>query len=316
MNGTINSTDFQLPGLISKYEGKVRDVYELENQILVIVASDRISAFDIIMPKMIPYKGQILNQISTYMLNSTKDIIENWLIDTPDPNVSIGYKLSPIKIEMVIRGYLSGHADRLYKSGMRSICGVKLPNGMKSNEKFNNPIITPSTKASEGHDEDISKEEIIKNGLLSVDQYEEIESVTKKLFFKGSEIANERGLILVDTKYEFGYTDKGKLVLIDEIHTPDSSRYFYQDSYEENLNNNKPQKQLSKEFFRQWLIDNDFSGKEGETLPAISDDKVQEVSNRYIELYEGIIGNNFVKRNTSNLYDDIENNIINFLKKI
>ena len=316
MNGTINSTDFQLPGLISKYEGKVRDVYELENQILVIVASDRISAFDIIMPKMIPYKGQILNQISTYMLNSTKDIIENWLIDTPDPNVSIGYKLSPIKIEMVIRGYLSGHADRLYKSGMRSICGVKLPNGMKSNEKFNNPIITPSTKASEGHDEDISKEEIIKNGLLSVDQYEEIESVTKKLFFRGSEIANERGLILVDTKYEFGYTDKGKLVLIDEIHTPDSSRYFYQDSYEENLNNNKPQKQLSKEFFRQWLIDNDFSGKEGETLPAISNDKVQEVSNRYIELYEGIIGNNFVKRNTSNLYDDIENNIINFLKKI
>ena len=316
MNGTINSTDFQLPGLISKYEGKVRDVYELENQILVIVASDRISAFDIIMPKMIPYKGQILNQISTYMLNSTKDIIENWLIDTPDPNVSIGYKLSPIKIEMVIRGYLSGHADRLYKSGMRSICGVKLPNGMKSNEKFNNPIITPSTKASEGHDEDISKEEIIKNGLLSVDQYEEIESVTKKLFFRGSEIANERGLILVDTKYEFGYTDKGKLVLIDEIHTPDSSRYFYQDSYEENLNNNKPQKQLSKEFFRQWLIDNDFSGKEGETLPAISDDKVQEVSNRYIELYEAIIGNNFVKRNTSNLYDDIENNIINFLKKI
>ena len=316
MNGTINSTDFQLPGLISKYEGKVRDVYELENQILVIVASDRISAFDIIMPKMIPYKGQILNQISTYMLNSTKDIIENWLIDTPDPNVSIGHKLSPIKIEMVIRGYLSGHADRLYKSGMRSICGVKLPNGMKSNEKFNNPIITPSTKASEGHDEDISKEEIIKNGLLSVDQYEEIESVTKKLFFRGSKIANERGLILVDTKYEFGYTDKGKLVLIDEIHTPDSSRYFYQDSYEENLNNNKPQKQLSKEFFRQWLIDNDFSGKEGETLPAISDDKVQEVSNRYIELYEGIIGNNFVKRNTSNLYDDIENNIINFLKKI
>ena len=316
MNGTINSTDFQLPGLISKYEGKVRDVYEIENQILVIVASDRISAFDIIMPKMIPYKGQILNQISTYMLNSTKDIIENWLIDTPDPNVSIGYKLSPIKIEMVIRGYLSGHADRLYKSGMRSICGVKLPNGMKSNEKFNNPIITPSTKASEGHDEDISKEEIIKNGLLSVDQYEEIESVTKKLFFRGSKIANERGLILVDTKYEFGYTDKGKLVLIDEIHTPDSSRYFYQDSYEENLNNNKPQKQLSKEFFRQWLIDNDFSGKEGETLPAISDDKVQEVSNRYIELYEGIIGNNFVKRNTSNLYDDIENNIINFLKKI
>ncbi|HJN78428.1 MAG TPA: phosphoribosylaminoimidazolesuccinocarboxamide synthase, partial [Flavobacteriaceae bacterium] len=219
MIGTINSTDFKLPGLISKYEGKVRDVYELENQILVIIASDRISAFDIIMPKMIPFKGQILNEISTSMLNSTKDIIDNWLIDSPDPNVSIGHKLSPIKIEMVIRGYLSGHADRLYKSGLRSICGIKIPNGMKSNQKFDNPIITPSTKASEGHDEDISKEEIIKNGLLTIDQYEEIESITKKLFVRGSEIAQERGLILVDTKYEFGYRDNGKLVLIDEIHT-------------------------------------------------------------------------------------------------
>lgn len=316
MTGTINSTDFKLPGLISKYEGKVRDVYELENQILVIVASDRISAFDIIMPKMIPYKGQILNEISTSMLNTTKDIIDNWLIDSPDPNVSIGYKLSPIKIEMVIRGYLSGHADRLYKSGLRSICGVNLPNGMKSNQKFDNPIITPSTKASVGHDEDISKEDIIKKGLVSIDQYEEIESITKKLFVRGSEIANERGLILVDTKYEFGYTDNGKLVLIDEIHTPDSSRYFYQDSYEENLNNNKPQKQLSKEFFRQWLIENGFSGKEGQILPNITDDTVLEVSNRYIELYEGITGSDFVKRETSNLYNDIEINIINFLKDI
>jgi len=316
MIGTINSTDFKLPGLISKYEGKVRDVYELENQILVIVASDRISAFDIIMPKMIPYKGQILNEISTSMLNTTKDIIDNWLIDSPDPNVSIGYKLSPIKIEMVIRGYLSGHADRLYKSGLRSICGVNLPNGMKSNQKFDNPIITPSTKASLGHDEDISKEDIIKKGLVSIDQYEEIESITKKLFVRGSEIANERGLILVDTKYEFGYTDNGKLVLIDEIHTPDSSRYFYQDSYEENLNNNKPQKQLSKEFFRQWLIENGFSGKEGQILPNITDDTVLEVSNRYIELYEGITGSDFVKRETSNLYNDIEINIINFLKDI
>lgn len=316
MTGTINSTDFKLPGLISKYEGKVRDVYELENQILVIVASDRISAFDIIMPKMIPYKGQILNEISTSMLNTTKDIIDNWLIDSPDPNVSIGYKLSPIKIEMVIRGYLSGHADRLYKSGLRSICGVNLPNGMKSNQKFDNPIITPSTKASVGHDEDISKEDIIKKGLVSIDQYEEIESITKKLFVRGSEIANERGLILVDTKYEFGYTDNGKLVLIDEIHTPDSSRYFYQDSYEENLNNNKPQKQLSKEFFRQWLIENGFSGKEGQILPNITDDTVLEVSKRYIELYEGITGSDFVKRETSNLYNDIEINIINFLKDI
>ena len=316
MIGTINSTDFKLPGLISKYEGKVRDVYELENQILVIIASDRISAFDIIMPKMIPFKGQILNEISTSMLNSTKDIIDNWLIDSPDPNVSIGHKLSPIKIEMVIRGYLSGHADRLYKSGLRSICGIKIPNGMKTNQKFDNPIITPSTKASEGHDEDISKEEIIKNGLLTIDQYEEIESITKKLFVRGSEIAQERGLILVDTKYEFGYRDNGKLVLIDEIHTPDSSRYFYQDSYEENFNKDKPQKQLSKEFFRQWLIENGFSGKRGQALPDITNQTVIDVSNRYIELYEGLTGNKFVKRDTSNLYNNIESNILNFLQDI
>ena len=314
MIGTINSTDFKLPGLISKYEGKVRDVYELEDQILVIIASDRISAFDIIMPKMIPFKGQILNEISTSMLNSTKDIIDNWLIDSPDPNVSIGHKLSPIKIEMVIRGYLSGHADRLYKSGLRSICGVNMPNGMKSNQKFDNPIITPSTKASEGHDEDISKEEIIKNRLVSIDQYEEIESITKKLFIRGSEIAKKRGLILVDTKYEFGYTANGKLVLIDEIHTPDSSRYFYQDSYQENLKNDKHQKQLSKEFFRQWLIENGFSGKEGQTLPDITNDKVLDVSNRYIELYEGITGDKFIKSKTNNIYNDIESNILNFLK--
>ena len=314
MIGTINSTDFKLPGLISKYEGKVRDVYELEDQILVIIASDRISAFDIIMPKMIPFKGQILNEISTSMLNSTKDIIDNWLIDSQDPNVSIGHKLSPIKIEMVIRGYLSGHADRLYKSGLRSICGVNMPNGMKSNQKFDNPIITPSTKASEGHDEDISKEEIIKNRLVSIDQYEEIESITKKLFIRGSEIAKKRGLILVDTKYEFGYTAKGKLVLIDEIHTPDSSRYFYQDSYQENFKNDKHQKQLSKEFFRQWLIENGFSGKEGQTLPDITNDKVLNVSNRYIELYEGITGDKFIKRKTNNIYNDIESNILNFLK--
>ena len=314
MIGTINSTDFKLPGLISKYEGKVRDVYELEDQILVIIASDRISAFDIIMPKMIPFKGQILNEISTSMLNSTKDIIDNWLIDSPDPNVSIGHKLSPIKIEMVIRGYLSGHADRLYKSGLRSICGVNMPNGMKSNQKFDNPIITPSTKASEGHDEDISKEEIIKNRLVSIDQYEEIESITKKLFIRGSEIAKKRGLILVDTKYEFGYTANGKLVLIDEVHTPDSSRYFYQDSYQENLKNDKHQKQLSKEFFRQWLIENGFSGKVGQTLPDITNDTVLNVSNRYIELYEGITGDKFIKRKTNNIYNDIESNILNFLK--
>ena len=316
MIGTIDSTDFKLPGLISKYEGKVRDVYELENEILVIVASDRISAFDIIMPKGIPYKGQILNEISTSMLNNTNDIIDNWLIDSPDPNVSIGYKLSPIKIEMVIRGYLSGHAERVYKSGLRSICGVKLPNGMKSNQKFDNPIITPTTKASSGHDEDISKEEIIQKKLVSIDQYEEIESITKKLFTRGSEIAKKRGLILVDTKYEFGYTNNGTLVLIDEIHTPDSSRYFYQDSYEENFNKNESQKQLSKEFFRQWLIENDFSGKTGQILPDITYKTIIDVSNRYIELYEEITGNKFIKRNTSNINKDIEDNILNFLKKL
>ena len=316
MTGTINSTDFKLPGLISRYEGKVRDVYELENEILVIVASDRISAFDIIMPKGIPYKGQILNEISASMLNTTQDIIDNWLIDSPDPNVSIGYKLSPIKIEMVIRGYLSGHAERVYKSGLRSICRVKLPNGMKSNHKFDKPIITPTTKASAGHDEDISKEEIIQKKLVSIDQYEEIESITKKLFTRGSEIAKKRGLILVDTKYEFGYTNNGTLVLIDEIHTPDSSRYFYQDSYEENFNKNESQKQLSKEFFRQWLIENDFSGKTGQILPDITYKTIIDVSNRYIELYEEITGNKFIKRNTSNINKDIEDNILNFLKKL
>ncbi len=316
MIGTINSTDFKLPGLISRYEGKVRDVYELENEILVIVASDRISAFDIIMPKGIPYKGQILNEISTSMLNNTNDIIDNWLISSPDPNVSIGRKLNPIKIEMVVRGYLSGHSERVYKSGLRSICGVKLPNGMKSNQKFDNPIITPTKKASTGHDEDISKEEIIQKGLVSIDQYEEIESITKKLFSRGSEIAKKRGLILVDTKYEFGYTNNRTLVLIDEIHTPDSSRYFYQDSYEENFNKNESQKQLSKEFFRQWLIENDFSGKTGQILPDITYKTIIDVSNRYIELYEGIMGNKFIKRNTSNINKDIEDNILNFLKKL
>ncbi|MEO2148332.1 MAG: phosphoribosylaminoimidazolesuccinocarboxamide synthase [Flavobacteriaceae bacterium] len=316
MIGTINSTDFKLPGLISRYEGKVRDVYELENEILVIVASDRISAFDIIMPKGIPYKGQILNEISTSMLNNTNDIIDNWLISSPDPNVSIGRKLNPIKIEMVVRGYLSGHSERVYKSGLRSICGVKLPNGMKSNQKFDNPIITPTKKASTGHDEDISKEEIIQKGLVSIDQYEEIESITKKLFSRGSEIAKKRGLILVDTKYEFGYTNNRTLVLIDEIHTPDSSRYFYQDSYEENFNKNESQKQLSKEFFRQWLIENDFSGKTGQILPEITYKTIIDVSNRYIELYEGIMGNKFIKRNTSNINKDIEDNILNFLKKL
>ncbi len=314
MTGTIYSTDFKLPGLISRYEGKVRDVYELENEILVIVASDRISAFDIIMPKGIPYKGQILNEISTSMLNNTKDIIDNWLISSPDPNVSIGRKLNPIKIEMVIRGYLSGHSDRLYKSGKRSICGVKLPYGLVSNQKFDNPIITPTTKASSGHDEDISKEEIIQKKLVSIDQYEEIESITKKLFVRGSEIAKKRGLILVDTKYEFGYDSNNKLYLIDEIHTPDSSRYFYMDSYNKCIDNGVPPKQLSKEFFRQWLIKNSFQGKENQNLPKITDEIINDVSNRYIELYNQILGIKFDKSNSTNSISQIEKNIIKELE--
>jgi phosphoribosylaminoimidazole-succinocarboxamide synthase len=314
MTGTINSTDFKLPGLISRYEGKVRDVYELENEILVIVASDRISAFDIIMPKGIPYKGQILNEISTSMLNNTKDIIDNWLISSPDPNVSIGRKLNPIKIEMVIRGYLSGHSDRLYKSGKRSICGVKLPYGLVSNQKFDNPIITPTSKASAGHDEDISKEEIIQKKLVSIDQYEEIESITKKLFVRGSEIAKKRGLILVDTKYEFGYDSNNKLYLIDEIHTPDSSRYFYMDSYNKCIDNGVPPKQLSKEFFRQWLIKNSFQGKENQNLPKITDEIINDVSNRYIELYNQILGIKFDKSNSTNSISQIEKNIIKELE--
>ena len=314
MTGTIYSTDFKLPGLISRYKGKVRDVYELENGILVIVASDRISAFDIIMPKGIPYKGQILNEISASMLNTTQDIIDNWLISSPDPNVSIGRKLNPIKIEMVVRGYLSGHSDRLYKSGKRSICGVKLPDGLVSNQKFDNPIITPSTKADHGHDEDISKLQIIKQKILSIDQYEEIEEVTHKLFRRGTEIANKRGLILVDTKYEFGYDSNNKLYLIDEIHTPDSSRYFYMDSYNNFIDNEAPPKQLSKEFFRQWLIKNNFQGKENQNLPKITDEIINDVSNRYIELYNQILGIKFDKSNSTNSISQIEKNIIKELE--
>lgn len=314
MTGTIYSTDFKLPGLISRYKGKVRDVYELENGILVIVASDRISAFDIIMPKGIPYKGQILNEISASMLNTTQDIIDNWLISSPDPNVSIGRKLNPIKIEMVVRGYLSGHSDRLYKSGKRSICGVKLPDGLVSNQKFDNPIITPSTKADQGHDEDISKLQIIKQKILSIDQYEEIEEVTHKLFRRGTEIANKRGLILVDTKYEFGYDSNNKLYLIDEIHTPDSSRYFYMDSYNKFIDNGAPPKQLSKEFFRQWLIKNNFQGKGNQNLPKITDEIINDVSNRYIELYNQILGIKFDKSNSTNSISQIEKNIIKELE--
>ena len=309
----IYKTNFNFPGQISKYEGKVRDVYAIEDNILVVIASDRISAFDIVMPKPIPYKGQVLNQISLEMLKSTEDIIDNWLISSPDPNVSIGHRLNPIKIEMVIRGYLSGHSDRVYKSGKRSICGVKLENGLVSNQKFNKPIITPSTKADVGHDEDISKADIIDQKILSIDQYEEIEYITRKLFERGTEIAKKRGLILVDTKYEFGYDSNNKLYLIDEIHTPDSSRYFYIDGYEDSVHKGIPPRQLSKEFFRQWLIKNNFQGKENQSLPEITGEIVNDVSNRYIELFNLITGNTFKPRESNNILKDLENNIIDYL---
>ena len=310
---SIFKTDFSFPGQTSKYEGKVRDVYTIKDDILVIIASDRISAFDIVMPRSIPNKGQVLNQISVEMLNSTKDIIDNWLISSPDPNVSIGHRLNPIKIEMVIRGYLSGHADRLYKSGKRSICGVNLPNGLVSNQKFDRPIVTPSTKADIGHDEDISKSEILSQNILSIDQYEEIERVTYKLFERGTEIAKERGLILVDTKYEFGYDANNKLFLIDEIHTPDSSRYFYLDGYEEAVNSGVSPKQLSKEFFRQWLIKNEFQGKENQKLPEITNEIIDDVSKRYVELFNLITGRLFQPRKSDNILKELEANISEFL---
>ena len=310
---SIYRTNFSFPGQTSKYQGKVRDVYTIKDDILVVIASDRISAFDIVMPKSIPCKGQVLNQISIEMLDSTKDIIDNWLISSPDPNVSIGYKLKPIKIEMVIRGYLSGHADRLYKSGQRSICGVEMPNGLVSNQKFDEPIITPSTKADIGHDEDISKTDILKKNILSIDQYEEIEKITHKLFERGTQIAESRGLILVDTKYEFGYDKNNKLYLIDEIHTPDSSRYFYIDGYKEAVDRGTPPKQLSKEFFRQWLINNNFQGKKDQELPEITDEIIDDISNRYIELFNLITGNPFEPRESNNILKEIEANIIESL---
>ena len=310
---SIYKTNFSFPGQTSKYQGKVRDVYTINDDILVVIASDRISAFDIVMPRSIPNKGQVLNQISVEMLDSTKDIIDNWLISSPDPNVSIGYKLKPIKIEMVIRGYLSGHADRLYKSGNRSICGVEIPDGLVSNQKFDEPIITPSTKADIGHDEDISKTDILKKNILSINQYEEIEKITHKLFERGTQIAESRGLILVDTKYEFGYDNNNKLYLIDEIHTPDSSRYFYIDGYKEAVDRGKPPKQLSKEFFRQWLINNDFQGKQDQVLPEITDEIINDVSKRYIELFNLITGNPFKPRESNNILKELEANVLESL---
>lgn len=314
MNRTIIKTDFNFKNQLSVYKGKVRDVYKLKNDLLVMVASDRLSAFDVVMPKGIPYKGQILNQIATKMMKDTEDLVPNWLISTPDPNIAIGHCCDPFKIEMVIRGYLSGHAAREYKKGKRLICGVQLPDGMIENDKFPTPIITPATKADFGeHDEDISKEDIIAKGIVSKSDYEILEDYTFKLFNRGSQIAKERGLILVDTKYEFGRTKSGKIVLIDEIHTPDSSRYFYKDGYELRQQKGEPQKQLSKEFVRQWLIKNNFQGLENQTVPIMSDDYVNLVSDRYIELYENITGDKFRKSDTSSIVERIQSNVDNFL---
>lgn len=288
----------------------------MENDVLVVVATDRLSAFDVVLPKGIPYKGQILNQIATKMMEATKDIVPNWLLATPDPNVAIGHACEPFKVEMVIRGYLSGHAAREYRSGKREICGVSIPEGMKENDKFPTPIITPATKAEKGdHDEDISRENIIKRGIVSEEDYTILEKYTKALFQLGTEIAAKRGLILVDTKYEFGKTKDGQIVLIDEIHTPDSSRYFYAEGYEERQHQNEPQKQLSKEFVRQWLIQNGFQGLEGQTVPEMSDDYIAMVSDRYIELYEKITGETFVRADISNIMDRIETNVLGFLQK-
>jgi len=314
MNSTIIKTDFNFKNQISVYKGKVRDVYKLKNNLLVMVASDRLSAFDVVMPKGIPFKGQILNQIATKMMRDTEDIVPNWLISTPDPNIAIGHSCEPFKVEMVIRGYLSGHAAREYKTGKRLICGVEMPDGMIENDKFPFPIITPATKAEFGeHDEDISKEDIISKAIVSKSDYEILEDYTFKLFERGSKIAKERGLILVDTKYEFGKTVNGEIVLIDEIHTPDSSRYFYEDGYESRQQKAEPQKQLSKEFVRQWLIKNNFQGLENQTVPIMSDDYVNLVSDRYIELYENITAEKFIKSDTSSIVNRIQTNVDRFL---
>ncbi|NOR26933.1 MAG: phosphoribosylaminoimidazolesuccinocarboxamide synthase [Lutibacter sp.] len=316
MSNTINNTAFNFPKQTYVYKGKVREVYNLNDEILVMIASDRLSAFDVVMPKQIPFKGQILNQIASKMMEATKDIVPNWIIAIPDPNVAIGHMCTPFKVEMVIRGYMSGHAAREYKLGKRMLCGVSMPDGMCENDKFPEPIITPATKAEEGdHDEDISKEAIISKGIVSKEDYEVLENYTKALFDRGTEIAAERGLILVDTKYEFGKTKDGKIVLIDEIHTPDSSRYFYNEGYEERQSKGETQKQLSKEFVRQWLITNNFQGLEGQTVPEMSDEKIKEISDRYIELYENITGETFVKSDVSDIMNRIEKNVLAFLEK-
>ncbi len=311
---SLTTSKFQFTGQTAVYNGKVRDVYSIGQDYLVMVASDRISAFDHILPKGIPFKGQVLNQVATLFLNATKDIVPNWLIGVPDPNVAVGYRCEPIRIEMVIRGYLTGHAWREYKAGKRILCGVEMPEGMRENEAFPAPIITPATKADEGHDEDISREEILAQGIVSEEIYLQLENYTRQLFQRGTEMAAERGLILVDTKYEFGLKD-GKVMLMDEIHTPDSSRYFYADVYEELLAKNEPQRQLSKEFVRQWLIENGFQGLEGQQMPEMPDEFVELVTSRYIELFEKITGKAFEKQDVDSMDERIIRNTENFLKE-
>ncbi|MGS4344305.1 phosphoribosylaminoimidazolesuccinocarboxamide synthase [Myroides odoratus] len=317
MSNTITQTNFRFPNQKSVYHGKVREVYTIADQVLVMVATDRLSAFDVIMPKGIPYKGQILNQIATRFMQLTEDIVPNWLIASPDPNVAVGHICEPFKVEMVIRGYLAGHAAREYKEGKRVLCGVTLPDGLKENDRLPEPIITPSTKEELGlHDEDISREDILARGIVSEEDYLILEAYTRALYQRGSEIAAKRGLILVDTKYEFGKTKEGKIVLIDEIHTPDSSRYFYAEGYEERQAKEEPQKQLSKEFVRQWLISHGFQGKEGQQVPEMSDEYIQTISERYIELYEHILGEPFVKADVSAINQRIESNVLAFLSNM
>jgi phosphoribosylaminoimidazole-succinocarboxamide synthase len=312
---TISSTDFHFPNQTAVYHGKVRDVYTISDELLIMIVTDRISAFDVVLPRAIPYKGQVLNRIASKMMAAIKDIVPNWIIAVPDPQVTIGKKCEAFKVEMVIRGYLSGHAWREYKSGKRIICGVTMPDGMRENERFPGPIITPTTKASVGHDMDISREEIIKQRIVAEEDYTELERLTRAVFQRGSEFAAKQGLLLVDTKYEFGKHDN-QITLIDEIHTPDSSRYFYADGYEERLSKNEPQKQLSKEFVREWLIENSFQGKEGQTVPAMSDEWIEQISRRYIELYEKLTGEKFVRTDNSDILERVERNVVSELSRL
>lgn len=317
MSNTITTTNFNFPNQKSVYRGKVREVYNINDDLLVMVATDRLSAFDVVLPKGIPYKGQILNQIATKFMELTEDIVPNWLIATPDPNVAVGHLCEPFKVEMVIRGYLSGHAAREYAAGRKQICGVAMADGLKENDKFPEPIITPTTKADNGsHDEDISREDILAKGIVSEEDYLVLEKYTRALFQRGTEIAASRGLILVDTKYEFGKTKEGVIVLIDEIHTPDSSRYFYADGYAERQAKGEEQKQLSKEFVRRWLIENGFQGQEGQQIPNMTDEYIESVSERYIELYENILGEKFVKADINNIDQRIDKNVKDYLASI